>query len=245
MLFFNRKAKLTLDCFTYDPIIEKTAAIKPAMNFYPKWIKDLKNVVPEPKYNPDTNETHTIPSGTVKGCPGVTNYFKTGFIAPLWVDASVIVRPDGSYSYTSADSPFSIESHFPGQWVGYAGYTHMKFVLPWHVEEKTGVQFLLQRPAWTSNADNLLINKMASASGVVDFKSQHSLHLHTFLEIPPERHEFMLKFGTPLLHIIPLTDKEITVKTHVISEEEWRKKTAVSTGAKTFLKPSKTRDLYT
>jgi|TARA_B110000977_G_C11051201_1_gene482387 hypothetical protein len=242
MLFF-KKPTVTLDCFTYDDMIAKTASISPAIKFYPKWMKDMHPVVSESKYNANTQETHTIPSGTVRGCPGIVDYFKTGVIAPLWVDASVIVNSDGRYSYHSADQPFSIESHFPGQWAGYKGYTHMKFVLPWHIEESTGVQFLLQRPMWTDNTNPLFINKLTSAGGVIDFKSQHSLHLHTFLEIPNEKQEFMLPFGLPLLHMIPLTDKTIKIKTHVISEEEWKKKTTNSTGAKTYLKPSKTRDI--
>ena len=243
MLFFNKRSKITLDCFTYDPMIAKTAPIAPAIKFYPKWMKDLHSVVAEPKFNPNTQETHSIPSGTVRGCPGITDYFKTGFIAPLWVDASVIINKDGRYSYHSADQPFSIESHFPGQWAGYNGYTHMKIVLPWHIEETTGVKFLLQRPMWTDNTNPLFINKLTSAGGVIDFKSQHSLHLHTFLEIPHDRQEFILPFGLPLLHMIPLTDKDIKVNIHVLSEEEWKKKTIQSTGAKTYLKPSKTRDL--
>ena len=243
MIFFNKRSKITVDCFTYDEMIARTAPIAPAMKFYPKWIKELHNVVSEPKYNGNTNETHSIPSGTVKGCPGITDYFKTGFIAPLWVDASVIVNPDGRYSFHSADQPFSIESHFPGQYAGFQGYTHMKFVLPWHVEESTGVKFLLQRPMWTENANPLYINKFTSAGGVIDFNSQHSLHLHTFLEIPNEKQEFIMPLGLPMLHIIPLTDKDITIKTHVLSQDEWDKRTIQSTGAKTYLKPSRTRKI--
>ena len=119
----------------------------------------------------------------------------------------------------------------------------MKIVFPWHIEEKTGVQFLLQKPMWTTNNDPLMINKIVSAGGVIDFKSQHCLHLHTFAEIPPVNYEFIWNVGMPLLHMIPLTDKTIKLKTHVIAESEWVKKTQVSTGAKTFLKPSLKKDL--
>jgi hypothetical protein len=119
----------------------------------------------------------------------------------------------------------------------------MKFVLPWHVEESTGVKFLLQRPMWTENANPLYINKFTSAGGVIDFNSQHSLHLHTFLEIPNEKQEFIMPLGLPMLHIIPLTDKDITIKTHVLSQDEWDKRTIQSTGAKTYLKPTRTRKI--
>jgi len=78
---------------------------------------------------------------------------------------------------------------------------------------------------------------------VVDFKNQHALHLHTFVEIPTSTQEFVLPLGMPLVHIIPLTDAPIELKTHVIDETEWTKKTQTSTGAKTFLKPSLKRDL--
>ena len=49
MIFFNKRSKITVDCFTYDEMIARTTPIAPAMKFYPKWIKELHNVVSEPK----------------------------------------------------------------------------------------------------------------------------------------------------------------------------------------------------
>lgn len=244
MIFFFKKSKIVLNCFTYDQMIAKTTPILPAIKFYPTWLKDLPLETIEEKINPGTGAPHKIPSGTLKGCPGVIDYFKTGFMAPLWTDVSVIVDTNGKYSFISADNPFALESHWPGQWSGFNGYQHVKIVLPWHIEESTGVKFLIQKPYWTTNNDPLWINKLAPAGGVVDFNSQHCLHLHTFMEKPHIRQEFIMKTGTPLVHMIPLTDKKVELKIEVIDEQTWIKKTQTSTGAKTFLKPSKTRDLF-
>jgi hypothetical protein len=63
------------------------------------------------------------------------------------------------------------------------------------------------------------------------------------MEIPQVRQEFIMNLGTPLIHLIPLTEADVELKIEVISEKEWINKTQVSTGAKTFLKQSKTRDL--
>lgn len=233
MIFF-KKSSITLDCFTYDPMIAQTAPILPAIRFYPEWMRKMPGIRNEEKRNPGTGQVHNIPSGTIKGCPGIIDYYKTGFMAPLWTDASIIINPDGKYSFISADNPFALESHWPGQWDGFQGYQHVKIILPWYISEDTGVKFLLQKPMWTSNSDPFWINKLVPAGGVIDFKSQHCLHLHTFLENPGVRQEFIMPMGTPLIHIIPLTDNEVKLKTHVISEEEWIKRTQVSTGAKTF-----------
>jgi hypothetical protein len=244
MMFFFKKKKFTLTCLTYDPMIVATAPILPALKFYPDWLKKMPSQRIEEKRNPGTGAVHNIPSGTLKGCPGVIDYFKTGFMAPLWTDASCIVEPDGKYSFISADNPFALESHWPGQWDGFRGYQHVKIILPWYLEEKTGLKFLLQKPYWTTNDDPLWINKLAPAGGVIDFNSQHCLHLHTFMELPQVRQEFIMKLGTPLIHLIPLTDSEVELKIDVIDEQTWIKKTQTSTGAKSFLKPSKTRDLF-
>jgi hypothetical protein len=243
ILFFFKRQSLTLDCFTYDSMIARTAPILPAIKFYPQWIRDLPGQRIHEKQIPG-GQIHHVPEGTMKGCPGVIDYFKTGFIAPLWVDASIIITVDGQYSYTSADSPFSLETHWPGQWDGFNGYIHMKMIFPWHIEEKSGAKFLLQKPMWTTNSDPIIINKIVSAGGVIDFNSQHCLHLHTFVEIPQTKQEFIWNVGMPLLHMIPLTDKKIKIRTHVIDETEWIKKTQVSTGAKTFLKPSLKKELF-
>jgi len=40
------------------------------------------------------------------------------------------------------------------------------------------------------------------------------------MEIPNIRQEFIMKAGTPLVHIIPLTDKKVELKIQVISEQE-------------------------
>jgi hypothetical protein len=242
-MFFFKKQKITLHCFTYDPMIASTTPIMPTIKFYPAWLKDLPLETVEEKTNPGTGKVHRVPSGTVKGCPGLVEYFKTGFMAPLWTDVSVVIEPDGKYSFMSADNPFALESHWPGQWSGFDGYQHVKIVLPWHLEESTGVKFLIQKPYWTSNKDPVWINKLAPAGGVIDFASQHALHLHTFMEKPGMRQEFIMNIGTPLVHIIPLTAAEVDLKIEVIDEQEWIKRTQISTGAKTFLKQSKTRDL--
>lgn len=241
-MFLFKKTKVVVDCFTYDPIVEKTAPILPAIRFYPKWLRDIPRERTQEKRLPDSNETHKIPSGTIKGCPGVVDYFKIGFIAPLWTDVSIAINPDGRYTFTSADSPFELENHWPGQYDGFHGYQHLKIMFPWHIEEKTGIKFLLQRPMWVSNDNPVLINKLVSAGGVIDFASQHCLHLHMFAEIPAVRQEFILELGTPLLHIIPLSDKDVSIKTHIVDKTEWRKRTEVSTGAKTFMRQSAKRD---
>jgi hypothetical protein len=79
MMFFNKRSKITVDCFTYDEMIARTAPIAPAIKFYPKWIKDLHNVVSEPKYNGNTNETHSIPKRCNKSCFKVICYTRTTF----------------------------------------------------------------------------------------------------------------------------------------------------------------------
>jgi hypothetical protein len=242
-MFFFKKTKVVLDCFTYDPIIAKTAPLLPALKFYPQWLRKIPSERIEERRLPDSNEVHSLPSGTLKGCPGVIDYFKTGVMAPLWTDASIAIHPDGRYTFASADNPFKLESHWPGQWDGFHGYQHIKIVFPWHIEESTGVKFLLQKPMWTSNDNPVLINKFVSAGGVIDFKSQHCLHLHVFAELPQIRQEFILELGTPLIHLIPLTEKEIDIRNHIIDEAEWIKRTQTSTGAKTFMKQSLKRDL--
>lgn len=234
-MFFFKKSKITLDVFTYDQTILETSPILPAIRFYPQWMKDLPGEVPLEVFNPASKEVHTVPKLTIKACSAVQDYFKTGFIIPLWTDVSVIVNPDGRYSYSSADSPFSIDRNWPmGGVGGFGEYANMRFTVPWHAEEKSGVKFLLRYPAWSSNTNKILINKFVDACGIIDFKDQHSLHLNTFFELPYEKIEFILKLGTPIGHIIPLTEKEVELKLHLIDESEWIKRTVNSTGAKTY-----------
>jgi hypothetical protein len=229
-MFFFRKSKIVLDMFTDDSVIHDLTPPLPAVRYYPQWMKDLPVEKTKTSKIESTGDLIPTPAVTIRACPGIHNYFGNGFIVPLWTDVTVSINPDGMFSFASAGPDFKIESHWPGQWSGYDDYTHMKFIVPWLASEKTGIEFMLQKPVWVSNDNPILISKMVNAGGIANLRDQHSVHLNCFFEKPPQPVTFMLKLGTPLVHIIPLTEKRVILKTHLVSKEElrlmWRKKMA-------------------
>lgn len=238
-MFFFKKSKITIDMFIDDEQILNTTPVLPATRFYPQWMKDLPLETMRPTPIQGNQDIHNIPIATIKACPGIHNYFGKGFIIPLWTDISMSVHPDGRYSFTSVGN-MRIETHWNGQWTGFERYTHMKFVVPWFAREKTGISWVVQKPIWNSNRDHILISRMVSAGGITNFKDQPSAHLNIFYEHPPVREDFILKLGTPMVHLIPLTEKKVDLKLHLVSKQEVDKMWD-SVGARTFTFTMKNR----
>ena len=76
---FNRTPTITLDCFTPIPDLPELFPLKKASGIVPNWWKNLKPTV----------EYKGINRGSLKMCPGVTDYFKTGFIITCWRDETL------------------------------------------------------------------------------------------------------------------------------------------------------------
>lgn len=241
-MFIFKRSTVIVDMFIDDPMIAETTPALPANRFFPQWIKDMPVEKTQPVVIQSGSQQiiQPRPTLTIKGCSGVHNYFSHGIIIPLWTDLSMSVYPDGRFSYVNPEGEFKVESHWPGQWEGFEGYAHMKYVVPWLAKEKTGINFLVQKPVWTVNNNPIWISKMVGAGGITNLRDQHSVHLNIMHEIPAQRQDFFLKLGTPLVHLIPLTEKKVQVKTHVVSKKEltdmWN-----STGVKSFTHAMKKR----
>lgn len=216
MLFFKRSV-ITLDCFTTNPTLYNYYPIQTANNFFPDGWKQL------PKYkdiksNQYPESTLSVPRSTMKKCNGFINLFKSGFIIPMWTDVALEATEDGKCFYETAAN-VRISEH--GRWQMwedlYKGYTNVKFVSPWLIKEKTGVKFLFGGVEY-HNTHN--VDKFKISSGVVDYKYQHHSNIISFVK---NTTTVRLELGEPIVHVIPLSEKRLEIKTHLIDQLEWDK----------------------
>ena len=87
-IFKFKKKRRVIDVFTYDGAAYDLFPIQKSMEHYPKWISDLPHTIDG--YN--NNNGQSIPAGTLRGCPGVRDLYKIGWIVPMWSD--VIIDTD-------------------------------------------------------------------------------------------------------------------------------------------------------
>lgn len=213
MFFFFRPSTITIDFFTDMPHAFHHAKPIPAIESIPPWWRQL------PKNKPDFG-------GDLKSmryCPGFTNLYKRGFVIPLWSDLLLSIAGTSSgdyeYKYQFADLHGSLEAHQPNQWGDFYRpdtYQNIKLVNPWMAKTKSKEPFLMTDLTYSRNTQN----QFFVANGVLDFHQYITPNVHLFFIRTASTKEHFLKHGEPLAHVIPLSDKKVKIKTHLIETEE-------------------------
>lgn len=212
-MFLFKRSKIVVDCFTFNPIAYDLFPIQTAINFIPDWWKNAPK-----EYT--VRDLH--PTSTIKRCPGIVNQYKYGFIIPLWSDLAIATRGNDDWEIQFSDPRTSIESHNPQQWASYADpnkFFHAKLKSPWAIKTKQEVYWSYSKPLWNFAPDDDLY----ISSGTLEFKNQNSSHINIF--IPKARRDSrVISAGQPMIHAVPMSDKNIEIKTHLIDEQEYNSK---------------------
>ena len=178
--------------------------IEPASDVKPDWLSEMRTRI---QTDPTVKSVQTT-MPTLKACTGIRDTLEDGFILRAWCDFSVIIFPDGGFQYAhGASAPNrSVEIHAREQYQSvWPNHTAIKLVSPWAAVEKTGCRFMVVPAVYHS--PNL--TKHFMPHGVIDFKYQHSVNPFIVAEWKDKPYEIFISAGTPLLHVIPMTDKRV------------------------------------
>ena len=211
-MFLFKKKKIVVDCFITHPAINELFPIQKASNFYPDWWKDLPKT-----FDRTTNYGLRIPSTTMKSCIGFTNLYTNGFMIPLWSDLIVETGPKNwAYEFSA---PSEIHSHDPAQFGEVVDkYHHLKIESPWVLREKSGVKFV-----WMGAIYNQMkqLDAYHIIPGIIDYKYNTGTNINMLF--PRVQQKVLIEAGTPLAHIIPMSDMDVQIKTHCVTEQELNK----------------------
>jgi hypothetical protein len=213
-MFFFRKKSIVVDCFTAISGAMEYAKPKNAAEFIPQWWKDL------PKTYVDDNSFY--PNATMRSCSGFIDLYKRGIIMPAWCDISVEIGKKGTYGYRwqFSDDHYNAAFHDARQIdknFNSEEYAHIKLMSPWAFRTTDKTYFSFQAPAW-----NMLYNfNYKILNGVLEFKNQPSTHVNMLFKRKNENYIENIKYKTPLAHLVPLSDKKIKLKHHLVSKSEF------------------------
>jgi hypothetical protein len=216
MNFFFKSKKIVLDCFTDNPFYYETARINHAIKYLPEWWKKLPTNKESNYLSMDVNVNK---KSTVKNCPGFIDLYKKSLVIPHWNETRIKVNSDGTYEWISSHET-NIENH-PGTqfdgWFSNATLAQVKFICPWFAKSKENLQLFFAEPLW--NNEN--INDLRIIPGVINTKYQYQLSVNCFIEPNPKGERIInSKPLTPLVFLVPLTDKTIELRHHLISTRE-------------------------
>ena len=99
----------------------------------------------------------------------------------------------------------------------YKGYQHVKISNPWLIKEKTGVKFIWNQCTYHNTERHANYHAL---SGILDFKAQHNTHVNVFVK---KGTTLNVSAGDPLIQIIPLTERDVELKHHVVDAGEYEK----------------------
>ena len=227
MIFNFKKSTITVDCFTYSPAAYELYKIRKAVLFYPETIKKMS-----PSLTIKDRHTNiSIETPTIKKCTGINSLYTKGAILPLWMD--YITQPQ---SHTKNESALGVTDP---QWAEriihhdkiqynplFDGYHHIKFVSVWNMVEKSGLKFIWM-PALYNLEEHQLNDKIIIPPGLTYYDEQPQSNINIFIKKDAEN--FILRAGTPLIHIVPLTEKQVDWKCHLVDIKEWIAKNTIPT----------------
>lgn len=208
MFFFIKKSKIIVDSFTCNKWAYESFPIKKSNEFYPEWLKNT----------PKEYISGVAPSPTIKTCEALLQNFKTGLIIPMWSDFKFKANENG-YEYKFADQKSTLNSHESKQWDKFVDpktFNHIKLISPLLLKTKENINWNFTYPFWNSG---IQLNYFFPP-GILNFKYQHATNINLFIH---SKSDFFIKAGDPIVHLIPLTEKNIKICNHLIDENEYFK----------------------
>lgn len=204
MIFFKKK-KLVLNCVTNRHDVATHSPIAKAHAFYPEWWKDLPKSIAVPD--------STLSAPTMKSCAGMRDLYQYGLMMPMWCDLNIDVGAIGEpkFRHQFADRQSTLLSHPPEQRGTFAEdsrYQHVKLDAPWRFQCDEEVPFIWSEPVW--NMEDLIQYRVLP--GIIEHKYQHAVNINLLIvRKPVEIASALIPFGAPLVHIVPLTERELVV----------------------------------
>lgn len=213
MFFFFRTPTITVDFFTSMPHAFDYAKPTMAINNLPMWWRNL------PKKQP----TMLDAGPTMKGCPGLIELYKRGIVMPLWSDLLLTIGGtddrEFNFEYQFSDFTSDIEAHTSEQTGNFYHsdiYQNIKFLVPWKIRASSNDPFLMTDVTYNRNSQK----DFFVPNGILHLDRYVQPNINAFFARHSSHKEYFFKHGTPLVHLIPLTNKKVKLKTHLISQQE-------------------------
>lgn len=215
-MFWFKKKKIILKCYTTDPFAYSFAKIDWGRNFIPEWFKNL----PIHSAGPDG-----FVSPTLRVCHGFKQLYKNSLVMPSWSHITMIpnsIQNGPGFEWKSNTTFTHITSHPGNQIAGFYDdnrYSTFKIETPWWIQCNRPVQFIVSDPVWNRSG----ITDYSILPGILDFKYQTGTNILGLLEHRQERREVNFSPGDPLVFLTPMTEEDIVLEHHLVTYSELEK----------------------
>ena len=216
-MLFNK----TVDLHFYTALgyVHELAGIRTRVEAKPSWFKKQ----PLKDYRGPENR---LPGKVLKACPGIQDYYKKVIQLPLCSDLALQIGPKGDdlYRWEYSDGASKARAFSSDMIKNYKRPEDFQFLIlesPWVVRSNANVDFLMCQPMWHM----FEFPTISISQGVINFSRRNLCNVQMYVAKTVETQELLVPHGTPLVELIPLTDKKIKVHTHLINSLEYEKLT--------------------
>lgn len=219
MSVFSKIKSSISEIFSPQPMIKFKCSIlgyeigqpvKRAMDIKPDWmIKQLK----------DSERTNTP---KFSACPGMHDYYRTGYIIPAWEDFEIVVN-DKTANIKIGMSEQIICGNFERmQYSVLAGAANidenikphaLKLPCPWKVFTKPGYSAFVMPALYHSP----FLRDLFLYPGINDYDHYHTINV---MFSPLREMRVKIYAGTPMLHVIPYKREDITAEVGMLTNHE-------------------------
>lgn len=201
---------------TIDGVVD-TFPIQEAKNCLPSWLGLAKQ-----EYLKNKNDIN------VYRCPGIVELLTTGFIVSAWHDIDIHIdtnqhlctqMPSLELEQLLGNDTTQIQGGDSiGKFIPKKPWSHndiLKINTPWNVVVPKDIKLLILPISYTDN------HQTESTIGILDPSISNEINIQLYVNATG-----LLKAGTPLAHIIPLTDEkcELIVRNMNNKDVLWQKK---------------------
>lgn len=209
MLFIFKKKQIEIVALVAEERkdILELAPIKRAKDSFPHWWKNVESGYFDFEMFTEIR--------TVKNCPGIIGTLTNGFIMPLWSDIAIKQTPEGG-DVTFADKKTNWKYSPEHIVTGYEeNYSNFIIQSPWYL--KTPVNVLFCDPVYHFNTPRIYKANYA-------YQTPINNYLNTDITLsfrkPIDQDIGIIKFRTPMLHFIPITENKVNFRVEAMSPRE-------------------------
>lgn len=201
---FGKPKPIILDCYT---------ALSAAGNLFPVSHSRDHSLQWMPKSDVNT--------ASIRGCPGIRDHASRGFVLPIWTDVRLTAGANPlDCKLEVADGDVNrfrfVMGGSAGKLFADTPLAHLKIVPPWFFRCSEEIQFHFSGAFYHLNNPNLVV-----CPGLVDYVHQLTPTIQTFIHVGTGPTTVEIKAGTPLAHLIPLTERPVQLRVHHVTEAEF------------------------
>ena len=241
MKFLNRFKKPKVTFWTKEVGLTDIAPIKEHIKFIPDWYRRMRTYVYSDSKDKEVERKAkeifldpTIPSwkktdnkelATVRKCPALKDWFRTGYVIPLWTDVD-LEREGNEGKVNTPTDRFTIERHQDDQLLSHltdkereaSGIQNVwKFMCPWRLKTPPGYSVYQVPMMW----DFQHHDKFSVLPGIIDTDIHHEINQQVVVY---KQGLIKLKRGMPLVMYIPFKrenyDFEVVNETPELAKDD-------------------------